>query len=322
MSVNPFIGAYADAMPTYEEKRQKQTDSANIHFQDRMAQISRPIPRMLDTRGNIMNDSVRSLQIPPSYESMYNDTRSRLPEGVMPDVEMISQGAQSASDMYDQQVGSQIAQALASGTSLKKINKTFAKENPEAYGRAIQQGYLQPDTSGKGFGIVNAAVAAGGYGAYKYTSGLLKYVPGKTDLVKGLGAEGYRAVGYNKHGNINTGISAPKGGNYGSLQKLSVAEMTNKKGPYKFSKKKAQAIVAARKTGSKPLQWAGSKKGAMGRNIVKAMIKAGKLGKLGSTAAAVGSGGLLAWPSLFGFAASSVMMWQGEKLLDKLTEGE
>lgn len=322
MSVNPFIGAYRDATPTWEERQAKQTNMANIGFQDRLAQVTRPIPRMLDTKGNIMGESIRNLVQPPSYHSEYDKIRGQLPEGVMPDTQMIGEGVQAANDNYHTQVAQAAAQMEAAGHSKKDIVKAFAKYNPEALGSGIQQGYFTPDTSGRGFGIVNAAVAAGGYGAYRYTSGLLKYIPSKTDLIKGLGSEGYRAVGYNRHGNINTGASAPKRGNYGSLKKLTLAELTDKKGPYGFTKKKAQAIIKARGTGSKPLQWAGSKKGAMGRNIVKAMIKAGKLGKLGSAAAAAGSGGLLAWPSLLGFAASSVMMWQGEKLLDKLGEGE
>lgn len=50
MSVNPFIGAYRDATPTWEERQAKQTNMANIGFQDRLAQVTNPYQECLTLR--------------------------------------------------------------------------------------------------------------------------------------------------------------------------------------------------------------------------------------------------------------------------------
>jgi len=319
--VNPFAGAVQDAVPSYEERKAKAVNSANIDYQDAIAKQYAPLPRILSTKGRYIKGALSNIGPGANYDSLYSFAKKNLPSDVMPDTAKIAQDAKSLGDKRQMELANYYQQLQAAGYSNKKINNIVAKDAPHLMNPMMEVG-LQPDTSGRGFGIVNAATAAGGAAGYQYVRGLMKYVPSKTELVKGLGGEGYRAVGYNKYGNINTGASAPKGGNYGSLKQLTVEEMTDKKGPYKYTKKKANQIIKNRKTGSKALQWAGSKKGAIGRNVVKSMIKAGKVGRLGSTAAGVGSGGLLSVPSLIGFAAFSTLMWAGETMLDKLTEGE
>tara|TARA_Y100001963_G_scaffold160082_1_gene267650 strand:+ start:2260 stop:3225 length:966 start_codon:yes stop_codon:yes gene_type:complete len=321
MSVNPFVGAIQDAVPSYEEQKAKAVNTANINYEDAIAKQWAPLPRILSTKGRYIKGALSNIGPGVNYDSLYGFAKKNLPQDVMPDTEKIAQDAQALSDKRQMDLTAMLQQLQAAGYSNKKINKIVAEDAPHLLNPLMEVG-MQPDTGGRGFGIVNAVTAAGGAAGYQYVRGLMKYMPSKTELVKGLGAEGYRAVGYNRHGNINTGYAAPKGGNYGSLKELTVEEMTDKKGPYKYTKKKANQIIKNRKTGSKALQWAGSKKGAIGRNVVKAMIKAGKLGKLGSTAAAAGSGGLLSLPSLLSFGAFSALTWGGEKMLDNLYEGE
>ena len=314
--MNPFVGAIRDTIPTAAQAKADAVNKSNIDYADRIATQFAPTPRIIDSTGKVMTDVLAGIKGPPSYNDLYGEVRKTLPSDVMPDIEKIANDAQGLNDKFQMENTARYKQLQQVGLSDKEIMNMLAKHNPQMIGPMMDIG-LTPSPNNKGFSMTKAAVAAGGYGGYRYVKGLMKYVPQGKEIVRELGESGYRMRGYDNVGNPLRGDMGKRGP---TLKTLTLEELTDKKGPYKFSKTKANEILKARKAGPKALQTLATGKNAISKNIVKALIRAGKTGKLVSAGGM--ASGVFSWPSLIGFAATSALLEGGEWMLDKLSEGE
>jgi hypothetical protein len=163
--------------------------------------------------------------------------------------------------------------------------------------------------------ITKALIGAGGYGAVTYANRLRKFVPKGKEIVKLLGDQGVKMRGYD---NVGNRLRAP-GKGFGSIKNLTVRELSDPTGPYKFTQTQAEKIVSNRSKGIIPK--VAGQKGKAGRLMTKWLLrgqKAARIGRLGS-AAVMGTGAGF-WPGLAGLAVFEGGMWGVGQLLDAIGE--
>ena len=289
---------------------ERQNFNANVAFQDKIAAEMAPLPRMLNNRGKIDQTALGNITVPASYQDHYNQMRQSLPQGVMPNTEMINEVATASNDAFSRQLDAQLQQMRASGISDKKITKALAKENPSLLNYAITTGSLNPAANKNEVSLMGPLIATGGVAGLQYLGGLAKYVPQGKEIVQELGEKGFKMRGYDQVGNRLRGQLGQAGS---SLQKLTAEELMDKNGPYKFSKTKATEILNQRGKGTltnKAIGKLAQNKGTVGKAVANWLIKGARVGRLASaTAAPFSMGSSLLTLGLF---------YGGEQLLTKM----
>ena len=292
------------------QNRERQNFNANVAFQDKIAAEMAPIPRMLNNRGKIDQATLGNINVPASYQDHYNQMRQSLPKGVMPNTEMINEVSTASNDAFSRQLDAQFQQMRASGIDDKKITKSLAKNNPGLLNFAVTTGSLNPASNKNEVSLMGPLVATGGVAGLQYLSGLAKYVPQGKEIVQELGETGYKMRGYDAVGNRLRGQLGQPGS---SLQQLTLDELTDKNGPYKFSKSKATQIINNRGKGSlsnKAITKLAQNKGTVGKAVANWLIKGARVGRLASTAAA---------PFSMGSSLLTLgLFYGGEQLLTKM----
>jgi|TARA_R100001530_G_scaffold136176_1_gene115609 hypothetical protein len=312
MAYIPDFNAAYSWMGSPKEAAERDAQTATTGFQDRIMSEALPIQRMM-AGGKLDKASIGNMRPMGSANAHYQQLREDMPNSKGIDQQMFQEMYGYGKQNYDMNLANQVATARQAGYDDDDLRKAF-KGNPGMLGYMLDNQLIEPKSSFD-MDITKALIAAGGYGAVTYANRLRKFVPQGKEIVKLLGDQGVKMRGYD---NVGNRLRAP-GQGVGSIKNLTVKELSDPTGPYKFTKTQAEKIVSNRSKGILPK--VAGQKGRTGRLVTKWLLrgqKAARIGRLGSVAAMGTGGGFL--PGLAGLALFEGGMWGIGQLLDAIGE--
>lgn len=116
-----------------QRNKQGKIDQANIDYNANLAASQAPLPRLLDQRGKLNQDTVSSISPPPPFQKYYSDAQARMPKGVPVNMAKLQEDYGAMVQNFDMQAGNALAQAKQF-VSDRRLVKNMQNSNPNLLG--------------------------------------------------------------------------------------------------------------------------------------------------------------------------------------------